>query len=42
MVVAFNAVLERAHVFDVDLRTAAYLVAVDRIMEARKLRGLYA
>ncbi len=42
MVVAFNAVLERAHVFDVELRTAAYLVAVDRIMEARKLRGLYA
>ncbi|MBV9355464.1 MAG: Glu/Leu/Phe/Val dehydrogenase [Chloroflexi bacterium] len=42
MVVAFNAVLQRAHVFDVELRTAAYLVAVDRIMEARKLRGLYA
>ncbi len=42
MVVAFDAVLERAHVFDVDLRTAAYLVAVDRIMEARRLRGLYA
>jgi glutamate dehydrogenase/leucine dehydrogenase len=42
MVEAFNAVAERARVFEVDLRTAAYLVAVERIMEARKLRGLYA
>jgi glutamate dehydrogenase (NAD(P)+) len=42
MVEAFGAVLSTAKRFDVDLRTAAYILAVDRIVEARSLRGLYA
>jgi glutamate dehydrogenase (NAD(P)+) len=42
MVEAFNDVAERARRFEVDLRTAAYILAVERIIEARSLRGLYA
>jgi glutamate dehydrogenase (NAD(P)+) len=42
MVAAFDAVWSTRERFDVDARTAAYILAVDRIMEARKLRGLYA
>lgn len=42
MVNAFDAVWSTRARFDVDARTAAYIVAVDRIMEARQLRGLYA
>jgi glutamate dehydrogenase (NAD(P)+) len=42
MVEAFAAVSERARRFEVDLRTGAYILAVDRIIEARALRGLYA
>jgi glutamate dehydrogenase/leucine dehydrogenase len=42
MVAAFDAVWSTRERFEVDARTAAYILAVDRIMEARKLRGLYA
>ncbi len=42
MVNAFSAVWENAQRFDVNLRTAAYILAVQRIIEARALRGLYA
>jgi len=42
MVAAFDAVWSARERFEVDARTAAYIVAVERIMEARKLRGLYA
>ncbi|MBV9597987.1 MAG: Glu/Leu/Phe/Val dehydrogenase [Chloroflexi bacterium] len=42
MVAAFDAVWNTRERFEVDARTAAYILAVDRIMEARKLRGLYA
>ena len=42
MVSAFDAVWSTKERFEVDARTAAYILAVDRIMEARRLRGLYA
>ncbi|HEY2595966.1 MAG TPA: Glu/Leu/Phe/Val dehydrogenase [Chloroflexota bacterium] len=42
MVAAFDAVWSTRERYEVDARTAAYILAVDRIMEARKLRGLYA
>jgi glutamate dehydrogenase (NAD(P)+) len=42
MVSAFDAVWDTRERFEVDARTAAYILAVDRIMEARQLRGLYA
>jgi len=42
MVAAFEAVWDRKEKFEVDARTAAYILAVDRIIEARSLRGLYA
>ena len=42
MVAAFDAVWTTKEKFEVDARTAAYILAVDRIMEARTLRGLYA
>ena len=42
MVAAFDAVWSTRDRFDVNARTAAYILAVDRIMEARSLRGLYA
>jgi glutamate dehydrogenase/leucine dehydrogenase len=42
MVLAFDAVWSTRERFEVDARTAAYILAVDRIMEARSLRGLYA
>ncbi len=42
MVAAFDAVWATRERYEVDARTAAYILAVDRIMEARKLRGLYA
>jgi glutamate dehydrogenase (NAD(P)+) len=42
MVSAFDAVWSTRERFDIDARTAAYIRAVDRIIEARKLRGLYA
>ena len=42
MVGAFDAVWATRDRFEVDARTAAYILAVERIMEARRLRGLYA
>jgi glutamate dehydrogenase (NAD(P)+) len=42
MVAAFDAVWNTRQKFEVDARTAAYILAVDRIIEARSLRGLYA
>ncbi|HEX8969784.1 MAG TPA: Glu/Leu/Phe/Val dehydrogenase [Chloroflexota bacterium] len=42
MVAAFDAVWKTRQKFEVDARTAAYIVAVERIIEARSLRGLYA
>lgn len=42
MVTAFDAVAEAAESYQVDLRMAAYIVAVDRVAEAKSLRGLYA
>jgi glutamate dehydrogenase (NAD(P)+) len=42
MVAAFDAVWSTKERFEVDARTAAYILAVERIMEARSLRGLYA
>jgi glutamate dehydrogenase/leucine dehydrogenase len=42
MVAAFDSVWSTRERFEVDARTAAYILAVDRIIEARTLRGLYA
>ena len=42
MVAAFDAVWRTKERFDVNARTAAYILAVERIIEARSLRGLYA
>ena len=39
MVAAFHRVYEMSQRQQVDLRTAAYMVALDRIAEAMKLRG---
>lgn len=41
MVSSFNDVYERAKQEDVDMRTAAYLIAVERVAQAIKLRGIY-
>jgi glutamate dehydrogenase (NAD(P)+) len=38
---AFGAVYEMAQRYEVDMRTAAYMVAVARVAEATTLRGLY-
>jgi glutamate dehydrogenase (NAD(P)+) len=38
---AFDAVHSMSHKHDVDMRTAAYMVAVARVAEATTLRGLY-
>ena len=39
---AFNAVLKTAIKFKVDMRTAAYIVAINRVATATRLRGMYA
>jgi len=39
---AFNAVLQTALRYKVDMRTAAYIVAIQRVATATKLRGMYA
>lgn len=41
MVRAFNAVYETAKQHNVDMRTAAYVVAIRRVAEAVRLRGIY-
>jgi glutamate dehydrogenase (NAD(P)+) len=38
---SFTAVYERSDRHEVDMRTAAYMVAVNRVAEATTLRGLY-
>ncbi len=42
MVEAFNAVLQMSLKHRVDMRTAAYLVAIARVATVTKLRGMYA
>ena len=42
MCVAFNAVLETALKYNVDMRVAAYIVAINRVATVTKLRGMYA
>jgi glutamate dehydrogenase (NAD(P)+) len=38
---AFRAVMQAAESHGVSLRTAAYIIACRRVLEARALRGLY-
>jgi glutamate dehydrogenase (NAD(P)+) len=42
MVEAFDAVLRTALKHKVDLRTAAYIVAIDRVATVTRMRGMYA
>jgi len=42
MVEAFNTVLETALKFKTDMRTAAYIVAINKVATVTKLRGMYA
>ena len=42
MVQAFNAVLETAQKYNVDMRIAAYIVAINRVATVTKMRGMYA
>jgi len=39
---AFNAVVQSASKYNVDFRTAAYIVAIDRVATVTKMRGMYA
>jgi len=39
---AFNAVLQTSLKYHVDMRTAAYIVAIGRVARSRALRGMYA
>jgi len=39
---AFEAVLKAARRHRVDMRTAAYVVAIDRVATATRMRGMYA
>jgi len=39
---AFNAVLQTALKYKVDMRTAAYIVAIGRVATVTRLRGMYA
>ena len=41
MVKAFNEVLDEAHHHEVNMRTGAYLNAVQRVADATAMRGLY-
>ena len=41
MVKAFGEVLKRSKEFGVNMRTAAYILAVGRVAEATRLRGIY-
>jgi glutamate dehydrogenase (NAD(P)+) len=38
---AFHAVYEKAQQFDTDMRTGAYILAVDRVAEATRMRGIF-
>ena len=42
MVEAFSTVLETSLRYKTDMRTAAYIVAINRVAEATRLRGMYA
>jgi glutamate dehydrogenase/leucine dehydrogenase len=42
MVEAFDDVLEKSLTYKVDLRTAAYIVAINRVGMVTKMRGMYA
>lgn len=42
MVQAFDAVLKTAQHYNVDMRTAAYIVAINRVATVTKMRGMYA
>jgi glutamate dehydrogenase (NAD(P)+) len=42
MVEAFDVVLRMALKYKVDMRTAAYIVAIDRVATVTRLRGMYA
>jgi len=39
---AFNAVLQTALKYKVDMRTAAYIVAINRVATVTRIRGMYA
>ncbi len=41
MRMAFHAVHEEAQKFDTDMRTGAYILAVDRVAEATRMRGIF-
>ncbi|MGH9204006.1 MAG: Glu/Leu/Phe/Val dehydrogenase, partial [Vicinamibacterales bacterium] len=42
MVEAFDVVLHTSQKFKVDMRTAAYIVAINRVATVTKMRGMYA
>jgi glutamate dehydrogenase (NAD(P)+) len=42
MIEAFNAVIKTAKRYDVDMRTAAYIVAISRVAAVVRVRGMYA
>jgi len=39
MLKAFDEVWNRAHLWDVPMRVAAYAIAIDRVVEALRKRG---
>ena len=39
---AFNDVLNTAQRYKTDMRTAAYIVAINRVATVTKMRGMYA
>ncbi|HXU37047.1 MAG TPA: glutamate dehydrogenase [Blastocatellia bacterium] len=41
MVKAFNEVYEKAKMYKVHLRTGAYCLAVERVAEATRVRGIF-
>ena len=42
MMAAFETVLKTARRYRVDMRTAAYVVAIDRVATVTRMRGMYA
>jgi glutamate dehydrogenase (NAD(P)+) len=38
---AFHSVYEKAQQYDTDMRTGAYILAVDRVAEATRMRGIF-
>jgi glutamate dehydrogenase (NAD(P)+) len=38
---AFNSVYETAQRYSTDMRTGAYILAVDRVANATKMRGIF-